>query len=357
MIMTCNRGWGYRFSMVGMLVLGTMVQTAFAYEHFTVESASFGDGNFSYRLTMHDDPFLMYDDTLGFSVAATGVVSATVTPPGWSVEVKPAEVFWYSNYQPNLTNHMPRPASYDFGFQSAFTSHRLDAWGSVVYGSLIPDTAISGGAVISMNMVYYVTLAAVVPCREVEADGSPASHRETYEMFPNVEIESFHFEGKQRQGLNVRFDYADYTGAVKARRSFSDEWAEVARFSGSAGLTTWIADRPLSEYGDFFRVALVSMPGVFSATVPETPVSGKGALLSTGTTADQATLPFKLTRLSDGRVRVTFETEAGKVYRVQLCALPRGGITEQRIDGTGERVEVVFDAPPAAASVRVSKLD
>lgn len=357
MIMTCNRGWRYMLSMAGMLVLGTMAQTGLAYEHFTVESSSSGDGNFSYRLTMHDDPFLMYDDTLGFSVAVTGVVSVTVTPPGWSVEVSPAQILWLSNYQPNLVTHMPRPACYDFGFQSPFTSHKLDSWGSVVYGSLIPSGLISGGPVISMNMVYYVTLSAVVPCCEEEADGSPASHKETYEMFPNVEIESFYKKENVFQGLNVRFDHTAYTAAVKARRSLTNEWVEVAQFSGAAGLTTWIADRPLADYGDFFRVALVSIPSFFSVAVPESSASGKGTLLSAGAAADLATLPFKLTRLSDGGVKVAFETEAGAVYRVQLSALPRGYVTEQRIDGTGGRVAVVFDAPPAAASVRVSKID
>ncbi len=125
----------------GLLVflLLTGSSTALTYEHFTIMSSSLGEGNFAYRLTMHDDPFSLYDDTFAFGVVATGVVSITVTPPGWTASVSNNTVLWSSNID-ITSSHMPRPASYDFGFQSSFASHRTNDMDATVYGSLMPFT-------------------------------------------------------------------------------------------------------------------------------------------------------------------------------------------------------------------------
>jgi len=331
-------------------LLLTGASTAFAYEHFTIASASLGEGNFAYRLTLHDDPFSLYDDTFAFGVAATGVVSVTVTPPGWTASVSNDTVLWSSNID-ITSSHMPRPASYDFGFQSSFASHRTNEMDATVYGSLMPFTG-GGGSSSSINMVYYWSVPAVVPCAEELADGSAASHSETREFFPDVLIESFYVQDGERRGLNVRFDYSGYSAVVKAKHKLADPWTTVGTFEGQAGLTPWIPEQPLNSYGDFFRVALTSFPGIFSAA-PLGAAAGRSALAAAA--SEDAVVPFRLTRPLDGSVRVSFDTESGSHYRVLLGELPKGASVERQVAGTGARAEVVFATSPASAAVRVLK--
>ena len=333
-------------------LLLTGASTALAYEHFTIASASLGEGVFAYRLTLHDDPFSMYDDTFGFGVVATGVVSVTVTPPGWTASVSNDTVLWSSNID-ITSSHMPRPASYDFGFQSSFASHRTNEMDATVYGSLMPFKG-GGGSSSSINMVYYWSVPAVVPCAEELADGSAASHSETREFFPDVLIESFYVQNGERRGLNVRFDYSGYSAVVKAKHKLSDPWTLIGPFEGQAGLTTWIADQPLAQYGGFFRVALTSFPGLFlDASLKAGATVGRSALAAAA--SEYEVVPFRLTRPLDGSVRVSFDTETGVRYRVWLDELPKGASVERPVIGTGARVEVVFATSPASAAVRVLK--
>ncbi|HQQ92036.1 MAG TPA: hypothetical protein PLU38_09245, partial [Kiritimatiellia bacterium] len=238
--------------------------------------------------------------------------SQPITPLAF-VEVHPRYVDWWCDATNGPVSHVPRPVSYDFGFQSVFTTHRVDVYGSTVAGSLTPSSLI-GGRILMPDMVYYYSLSALVPCPASEADGSPPVHSKTFEMFSSLKIEAFYSKNRRPHGLKVRYNCSDYIAAVKARRTLSDEWTEVARFTGTSELTTWIADQPLAAYGNFFCVALVYVPSLYSSATPE-----------------QATLPFKLTRLQDGRVRVMFDTEAGTAYCVTCCALPRGPSKELRV--------------------------
>ncbi len=340
------RGW------LGVLLL-TGTSTALAYEHFTIASASLGEGHFSYRLTLHDDPFYMYDDTLGFGVVATGVVSVTVTPPGWTASVSNDTVLWSSHID-ITSSHMPRPASYDFGFQSSFSSHRTNSMDATVYGSLMPFTG-GGGSGASINMVYYWSVPAVVPCADELADGSPGSHAEVREFFPDALIESFYVQNGERRGLNVRFNYSSYSAIVKAKHKLTDPWTTVGAFEGQAGLTPWIPEQPLNVYGDFFRVALTSFPGIFSAApLGAGAAAGRSELAAAA--SEYEVVPFRIARPLDGSVRVSFDTESAARYRVWLEELPKGACAERQVVGSGARAEVVFATSPASAAVRVLKL-
>ena len=329
-----------------------------AYEHLTIESTSHGDGRFDYRLTMHDDPFLLTDDTLAFGVVATGVVEVTVTPPGWSVDLTPSVVTWISNFGISYTNHMSRPAQYEFGLRSSFLAHRSSAsfGASTVYGSLRPISmpGFFDGIIGSMNILYYVSLNAVVPCPPDQADGSPAQHKEVYEMFSSLMIDSFYKREGELHGLYVRYDPSGYTAVVRARRHNQDPWTDIEQFKGQAGVTCWVSDLPLKYYGNYFCAALLS----FESGLLNCPLEQPGELSNTlSATSLSPTLPFRLAHQPDGKLRVSFESELNASYRVQLGVLPHGVQTEMIVTGTGRRVETFFDAPPHAASVRVTRVE
>ena len=326
----------------------------FAVNNTTLESSYLGDGLFKYEMTVHHDPFFALERN-SFGVSFPGLIDVVEHTPGWTFNNQTNS--FVLEYPEGLFC-IPRPYSAYCIVRSAYTNYCVNSFDNarvIISGDIVPlkdsfGTQYSG--VVSMNIVFYSFMNALVPCLKEDADGASPIFTHDFEMIPDVRIDGVLNLNNEANGLEFSWK-EDSTVLIQASTNLQD-WVDIQYALGSPPSTNWIAPEPLETYGKFFRVLLAARghrPELLGAAAPQ--------MAAMSLVETQTTPSFRLTGIHRGKMTVQIDTEPDSRYAVsvkQTGSKQIFKIIECTAEGLEIRVDIDMTGFPASAYIDVVEL-
>jgi hypothetical protein len=219
-----------------------------------VESAYLGDGWFSYRVKVCNDPFVWQAGLGSFGLMVTNFIENGAPPNEWTNSTAAGSGSW--NYA--LTNWwQDRPYERTFYARSSERTYRFNTYGCIVTFSLWPRNIADGQwSFMSANVVGYAMLPCLVPCSPDQADGSPSDYLYNWKLVPDIQMGPLVLTNDTPFGIT--YDWPA-SGLVELQGSFDlQTWTLITRINGTSGRTTWTTNTPINTLGSNFRVQLIS---------------------------------------------------------------------------------------------------
>jgi hypothetical protein len=314
--------------------------TAEATTFLRLQSTFLGDGWFQYQMSVMNDPFFTEADITWAGINFTNEIDQIEDSTNWIYAGRNEP---YSSWL--FTNGIPaRPYTETFLIRSSETSYRLaggtNGQGALILMSLYPAGIYPGMAsgVFSQNIVGYANTPCLIPCRPEDADGSPTNFVYDLKLLPDIEINHL------VQGPSG-FDGVDFTWGFKSTFLLQgtmdyNRWTNIAYLWSSPPETVWSTNQSLGDYGQFFRMELVS--DGYATNLP--PLSRAGSVTKVAAKAGAATTRVSGCKLAGGQIVLNFATQPGQ--HVQLDAMNANGtvLQKQQVLSTGQSATVCFDA-------------
>ncbi len=217
-----------------------------------VESAYLGDGWFSYRVKLCNDPFVGEALVNTFALTFTNWIENGVPPTDWTNNVP------QSGWNYALTNWwQDRPYERTFYARSSERTYRFAPYGCIVTFSLIPSEVTDGQWFFtSENIVGYAQLPCLIPCPPDQADASPPDYEYDWKLVPDIEMGPLVLTNGRPFGITYIWPAS---GLVEVQSTFDfKNWSPITRINGTGGTTTWTTNTPIDLSGSNFRVQLIS---------------------------------------------------------------------------------------------------
>jgi len=302
-----------------------------------IESTYLGDGWFKYRMKQLYDPFFLEADITSFGILFTNAVEFGATPANWSHNAADAATWDNNGPFPE-----PLPNEQTFLVRSSFNSYKLatnviSLYSLFTAADLFPSD--TGSGVVSKNVVGYAMVLCLVPCPPEEADGSPTNFFNTVKLIPDITIKQL----LVAPSPGLIFDWENDSTVLLQGSSDMVTWSNVTYILGSAPETTWYASRPMSDFGNYFRLQLVA--GYQTTNLPPlSPTSTPQPLHATRTAQAPTTTPrVGGCRPNGATVAVTILTDPGQTGQVRV--LNSAGVTLQTQSFSAVSNSVVVNFP------------
>jgi hypothetical protein len=306
------------------LAAGSTSATTF----LTLQSTYLGNGSFQYQMNLMDDPFFAEADITGLEVPFTNEISQTCDPAHWAYDDTYA-------YGWDLTNYFAsRPNQSTFTMQSTETSYRLGNYsptnydGACVLMSLVfSDFNPGWNGIVSANVVGTAMLPCLEPCDAADADGSPTNFVYAFKIIPDIVINQL----LQTNGVvcGVDFTWDDTDIFVLQGSSDLYNWTNIAYITSTPPDTVWTTNVSLSNYGQFFRVALTSQdyPMVQQRTAKTAIAPSPSSPQVTACKAVNGKFVVSLTAQTGSAVQLQAMDWRGKVKQTQQVTMQAGSTT------------------------------
>jgi len=323
-----------------------------ARNQLALETTYLGDGWFRYRLTTVDDPFFAFFELGSLILSFENRVEYGPTPDDW--EIAPTGTAW-NIIGTAPPGSQPRPYERTFLARSSFRHFKQQV--STVIAMSFGTVGGYHGHVTSMNIVGFVTVNALVPCPESEADGSATNllSKVTIINLPDVEILSLVRNAGATYG--VTFSYGEASTLRLDGTADFHSWNKIAYLYCGAGVTTWTTNQPLDGFGPFYRLALVAEGHVTNLPPLNPSPSPAPLLVSAGVhpRSSPASGTVKVLRcapVAEG-VEVTLATQRGNTYEIALLDSSIRPVQSQSLTSSGDVATVRFKTRPPRSVVLV----
>jgi len=325
-----------------LALLGLEPGNARATTFLELQSTYLGDGWFQYQMTVMNDPFFAEADVTGLGITFTNEIEHSTTSTNW------INSDWTNSYSGwSFTNGYPaRPYTETFQIRSSETSYKMAAtnkWEGAIftlslYFSELDPAMLTG--IVSEDIAAYVGgVPCLVPCRPEEADGSPTNFVYVLKLLPDIQINQLILENGNAHGVD--FTWNDPSTFLLQGSADLNNWTNIAYLWSYPPETIWTTNQSLGNYGQFFRLAIVS----FDHTTNLPPLTSS-LLLAPKTIAKVAITTPRVTgcRFANGKVVVNVAAQSGQM--VQVRAMDSHGTTQQiqQAVAQGASVAVSFDA-------------
>lgn len=231
--------------------------------------------------------------------------------------------------------------------RSAETSWRLGTNfldGAIVLVSLyLADfNPLPSSGVYSQNIVGYAGFPCLVPCSPEAADGSPTNFSYALKLLPDISIQQLIQSDGVVSGVDFLWEY-DSTLLLQASTDLTT-WTNVAYLWSYPPETLWTTNTPLNDFGNFFRLELVSnghqtdLPPLNSNAVLVKPATAKASMTSS------ATIPrISGCQMTQGKIAVNVATQPNQHYTVSALDSHKVVLATQPLTATGDSAMVYFD--------------
>jgi hypothetical protein len=329
--------------MLMVFLLGLVPGRATTFLQFT--SSYLGDGWFQYQMQVMDDPFFIEADITELALNFTNQIDRSSSTPGWANSADSATPDSDWAFSGNLP---ARPYDVTFLVRSAETSYRLGTNGvqdgavvvvSLQFAGIFPGT---DGLVYSQNIVGYAGFPCLVPCGPDQADGSPTNYSYALKLVPDVNIQQLIQSNGVAQGVDFLWD-SDATFLLEASQDMAT-WTNVAYLWSTPPETRWITNTPLNDFGQFFRVELVS--DGYQTNLPplsENVVRTRPAAVRANVGATPAIPSVTGCQISQGKIAVKVATQPHQHYTVTAVDRFRATRAAQPLTATGDSTTAYFD--------------
>jgi hypothetical protein len=277
-----------------------------------IESAYLGDGLFSYRLNLLNDPFVGEALVNSFGFTVTNLATTGAPPTDWTNSV--TQIDW--NYA--LTNRwQDRPYERTFYAYSNERTYRFATYGCVITFSLYPREITDGQwFYTSGDIVGYAQLPCLVPCPPDQADSSPPDYEYDWKIVPDIQMGPLILTNGRPFGINY---YWPASGLVEVQSTFDfQNWSPVTRINGTSGTNTWTTNSPIDASGSNFRVQLIS-GNLFGSTVLTKPT-----VSNLRCTPNGRTVTIDFTATTDGPYLVEARTLQHQVIASKTAIVTAG---------------------------------
>jgi len=292
----------------------------FATTFLQFDSTILGDGWFQYRMQVMRDPFFTWAGIPQLALNFTNQIDSNVNSQNWTNSSDDVFSSWFWT---NSQSYPERPFEQTFLMRSAETSFRLgtnayDAGIVVVYLSYIQASPYYTG---NESVGGYARLTCLIPCSPEQADGSPTNFSFTLKLIPDVTIQSL----VQSNGLFYDVDFLWASSSTLLLQASSDmtTWTNIAYVWSSPPETIWTTNRPLNDFGTFFRLQLVA-----NGHVTNPPPSGQSIL------SNKSVPPTELPSATESP-HVTGCELHGKVIAVNISTVANQKCTVTALDNRG----------------------
>jgi hypothetical protein len=334
-----------------LVLLGLETGTVRANTFLTLQSTYLGDGWFQYRLQVQNDPFFSTAEITQFVVEFTNRVDYNVSAERWTNS--DYEASWSSwSY---LGNYPSRPYEETFLLRSSETTYKLSTWSTNLDGTFNPAGSLVcmslylaelhpdyGPGTYSQNIVGYAFMPCLVPCRPEEADGSPTNFVYDLKLVPDILIDHLVQTDGIYNGVDFSWDY-DATYLLQGTVDFQN-WTNIAYIWGSPQETTWTTNRSLSDFGNFYRLALVAIGHTDDLPPLNAALARPAAKTAAKIVSDPATPRVTGCRPASGRMVVNLATQPNQTCVVRATDSHRAVLQTRQVTSTGTSAAVEFDA-------------
>jgi hypothetical protein len=325
-----------------LLLLGLEAGTVRANTFLRLQSTCLGDGWFQYRMQLLNDPFFSDALVSWLTLNFTNQIDQGTAPLNWTnIDYNNPYSSWSFS-----SNAPARPYEITFLVRSSETAFKMGVWtnlnGSMVGFSLTlaESNPVYDPGVYTQNIVGIAYMPCLIPCRPEEADGSPTNFVFDLKLVPDLLINQLVQTDGILNGVDFIWD-AESTFLLQGTADFN-QWTNIAYIWSYPPETTWTTNRPLNDFGQFFRLATVAyghttnLPPLNSylATAPKAPVKTGKALTTPRVTG---------CRTVNGRIMVDVATQPNQTDKVQAVDSHRVVLQTRQITATGTSTTVDFD--------------
>jgi hypothetical protein len=232
-----------------MLVFLGLTLTCEARPFVTLTSGSASNGWFEYQLYYWNDPFFREVGDIALSIPpVTNAFAIEPGAPDWTNSITTNQVYW--RY---IATNDPRGQTFHLRLQSPNTSVRKGS-GTIMFSAWLQTQYVYEEM---FNLAGIMKLDCLVPCADVDADGSPPSMTSSLELRPDIAIDRLLSMSNRLRG--VTFSWCWPSTMILESSSNMTSWTNVSYILGDAGSTTWTSSVPLDAVGTrFFRLGLYS---------------------------------------------------------------------------------------------------
>jgi len=337
---TCANATGLRLVLRGLLVLlGLGLGTVRATTFLELQSTYLGNGWFQYQMSVFDDPFFSEADITQLQITFTNQIDHSSGAPDW------VNSAWGDNYSSWSFNpgYPARPYEETFLIRSSQTNYKLAATNprrATVLFSLY-CTALNPMAGTSQNIVGFARMPCLIPCPPEEADGSPTNFVYVLKLLPDVAINSLIQSNGEIHGVDFSWDY-DSTFLLQGTSDFNN-WTNIAYIWSQSPETVWTTNLSLSDYGQFFRVALVAeghmtnLPPLSAALTQASKTIAKAGNTAPGPSVTGC-------QADNDRMLVSIASQPGQTCEVRALDSHLAVSQTQQITSQGTSATAIFDA-------------
>jgi hypothetical protein len=323
-----------------------------------LETTYLGDGWFRYRLRTVDDPFFAFFELGSVGVPFENRPEYGPMPDDWGIATNFVDTVWnaaWSIVGTGLPGSQPRPYERTFLARSSFRHFKRQV-GALITISFGTVGGYHGHAT-SVNVVGYVTVNALVPCPESEADGSTTNllTKVTIVNLPDVEILRLVRNAGATHGVTFRYGEAS-TLRLDGTADFHS-WNKIAYLYSAAGITTWSTNQPLDTLGPFYRLTLVAEGHVsdlppLNLRSPLAPLFVSAGASPQSSSSGGTVKVLRCAPLTEG-VEVTVATQPGNIYEISLLDSSASPVQSQSLTATDAAATVRFKTRPLRSVVLV----
>ena len=338
-----------RFFLISCFISWVLsVGTCFGTTFVKLDSTYLGNGWFQYRLQVLNDPFFIGGGITQVWWDFTNQITVGAIPTNW---VSDSSCQGILSYWIRTNDPPSRPYEETFLLRSSETSFRLgtNANGGaaqIYFNMLVGDINPLGNGRVS-TLFGGAQLPCLVPCRPELADGSPTNYSYSLKLYPDIPLEILQ-QGSVIGGLSFDWNYAS-TFALEASTDLNT-WTTVGNLWSYPPKTIWMSYEGLNDYGQYFRVELVSN-GYQSDPPPLNPyysylsVTGRSSMKGADALGAQTDAIPRVSgcQVFEGKIAVNIITRPNQTCIVNAMDNHKAIHVTQQITATNDCAKVAFD--------------